>query len=114
DYEFVKDSGDLDECNGRFGATPEFPQGIYHYYITEEFPYISRLWRGTPDPSFFKRGPGPGGRGPRGTGFRSLPPGPPDVPTPQPRSAILEKRTSATDTLPASTDYRFALRDAGG
>ena len=75
DYEYVSGSGDLDECNGRFGVTPENPQGIYHYYITDEFPQLSRSWRGTPDASFFKRGPGgpggpggggPGGRGPRG------------------------------------------------
>ena len=70
DYEYIKGSGDLDECNGRFGVTPEFPQGTYHYYLTEEFPYIGRLWRGTPDPSFFKRGPGPR-PGPRGPRFRS-------------------------------------------
>lgn len=62
DYEYVTSSGDLDECNGRFGVTPEYPQGIYHYYITEEFPQLARLWRGTPDASFFKqRGGGPGG-----------------------------------------------------
>jgi YHYH protein len=59
DFEYIKDSGDLDECNGRFGVTPEFPQGTYHYYITDEFPWISRVWRGTPDPSFMKRPPGP-------------------------------------------------------
>jgi len=85
DYEFVKGSGDLDECNGRFGITPEFPQGTYYYCLTEEFPFASRLWRGTPDASFMKRGPGPGGpgggkgkdgkkKGPPGQG---RPPGPP-------------------------------------
>src|SRR5437879_2356041 len=31
DYEYVKGSGDLDECNGRFGVSPEHPEGIYHY-----------------------------------------------------------------------------------
>ncbi len=75
DHEYVSGSGDLDEFNGRFGVTPEYPQGIYHYYITDEFPQLARSWRGTPDASFFKRGPGgpggpggggPGGRGPRG------------------------------------------------
>lgn len=66
DYEYVAGSGDLDECNGRFGVTPEYSQGIYHYYITEEFPQLSRQWRGTPDASFFKRGGGPGGPGGRG------------------------------------------------
>lgn len=64
DYEYVAGSGDLDECNGRFGVTPEYPQGIYHYYITEEFPQLARQWRGTPDASFFKpRDGGPGGPG---------------------------------------------------
>ncbi|HYR58357.1 MAG TPA: YHYH protein [Chthoniobacteraceae bacterium] len=62
DFEFVKGSGDLDECNGRFGVTPEFPQGAYHYYVVDEFPFIARTWRGTPDQSFAKMG-GPGGPG---------------------------------------------------
>jgi hypothetical protein len=67
DWEFVKGTGDLDECNGCFGVTPEYPQGIYHYHLTDEFPYISRLFRGTPDSSF-QKGPGPGfaRRGPGG------------------------------------------------
>jgi hypothetical protein len=60
DWEYVAGSGDLDECNGRVGVTPEFPDGIYHYYILNEFPFIARSWRGTPDDSFQKRrGPGP-------------------------------------------------------
>lgn len=46
DYEYVAGSGDLDECNGRFGVTPEFPSGIYHYYITETFPFIQRCVKG--------------------------------------------------------------------
>jgi hypothetical protein len=81
DYEFLSGSGDLDECNGRFGVTPEYPQGIYHYCITMEFPQLPRQWRGTPDQSFFKRGPGPGGPG--GPGGRR-PPGPriPGAPPP--------------------------------
>lgn len=62
DYEYVADAGDLDECNGRFGVTPEYPDGIYHYVITEQFPFIPRGYKGTPDRSFQRRGPGPGGR----------------------------------------------------
>lgn len=60
DFEYVAGLGDLDECNGRFGVTPEFPQGVYHYHITPTFPLISRLWKGTADPSFQKQGPPPG------------------------------------------------------
>ena len=46
DYEYVTDSGDLDECNGRTGVTPEFPNGIYHYYATDTFPYLQRCMKG--------------------------------------------------------------------
>ncbi|MBI1314428.1 YHYH protein [bacterium] len=68
DYEFVDRLGDLDECNGRFCVTPEFPQGTYAYFLTRDWPVIPRLFRGTPDQGFQNRMP-PGGRG----GF---PPGP--------------------------------------
>jgi hypothetical protein len=91
DFEYVPDSGNLDECNGRTGVTLEYPQGTYYYCITENFPWISRLWHGTPDPTFFKqRGPGPGpGAGP-GLGQGQRPQGrpgqrggpPPDSPPP--------------------------------
>ena len=60
DFEFVKGAGDLDECNGRFGVTLEFPQGTYYYVLTEDWPFIPRQFKGTPDASFIRRGP-PGG-----------------------------------------------------
>jgi hypothetical protein len=47
DFEYVEGLGDLDKCNGRLGVTPEFPNGIYHYYITTGFPYIQRCIKGT-------------------------------------------------------------------
>lgn len=34
DYKYVPGSGDLDEHNGRFAVTPEYPNGIYAYYTT--------------------------------------------------------------------------------
>ena len=46
DYEYVAGSGDLDECNGRTGVTPEFPQGTYHYYATDSYPYLQRCVKG--------------------------------------------------------------------
>lgn len=46
DWEYVAGSGDLDECNGRVGVTPEFPEGIYHYYATDTYPYLQRCVRG--------------------------------------------------------------------
>jgi len=47
DYEYVAGSGDLDECNGRTGVTPEFPGGTYHYLITDSYPFIQRCVKGT-------------------------------------------------------------------
>ena len=39
DYEYTE-SGDLDEYNGRFCVTPEFPNGTYAYFATKTtFPY---------------------------------------------------------------------------
>lgn len=46
DYDYIAGSGDLDQYNGRFAVTPEFPQGTYAYYTTIDsngvpaFPYI--------------------------------------------------------------------------
>ncbi len=47
DYEYVANLGDLDQCNGRTGVTPEFPNGIYHYLITATFPFVHRCVKGT-------------------------------------------------------------------
>ena len=39
DYEYSAD-GDLDEYNGRFCVTPEFPEGTYAYFATKDvYPY---------------------------------------------------------------------------
>ena len=46
DYTYTHKSGTLDENNGRFCITPEFPQGTYAYFITidsnqtPQYPYI--------------------------------------------------------------------------
>jgi len=78
DYQYVKGSGDLDECNGMFCKTPEFPDGTYAYFLTEDWPVIPRKFKGTPSNDFAK-GPGRGGNrgrrfGPR-FGPRHRPPG---------------------------------------
>ena len=46
DFEYIENHGDLDECNGRVGVTPEFPDGIYYYVVTDDFPYFSRCLKG--------------------------------------------------------------------
>lgn len=58
DFEYVAGLGDLDECNGRSGVTPEYPGGTYYYVLTKEYPYVPRAFRGTPDETFLRRGPG--------------------------------------------------------
>lgn len=48
DYEYIFGLGDLDQYNGRFCKTPEYPDGTYAYFVTIEgntfgtpkFPYI--------------------------------------------------------------------------
>jgi len=52
DYEYKADYGDLDECNGRTGVTPEFPEGTYYYVVSDEFPSASRCFMGTPSDDF--------------------------------------------------------------
>lgn len=54
DFEYNGSMGGclLDQCNGRFGITPEFPNGTYYYVMTAEFPVVPRCFAGTPDLSF--------------------------------------------------------------
>lgn len=52
DYEWTDGDGDLDECNGRTGVTPEFPGGTYYYVITSDFPIIPNCFKGTPSDDF--------------------------------------------------------------
>ena len=54
DHEHAAGHGDLDEFNGRFAVTPEYPTGTYAYHVTIEedgtpaFPYIlAGQFRGT-------------------------------------------------------------------
>ena len=58
DYQYVMGAGTLDECNGRFVKTPEFPQGTYAYFLTQRFPVIPRCFKGTPSQDFEVRIPG--------------------------------------------------------
>ena len=57
DFEYEEGFGDLDECNGRLGVTPEFPEGIYYYVVTDEFPFFTRCLKG----EFVAGGGGGGG-----------------------------------------------------
>ena len=77
DYEYVPGSGDLDECNGRFTVTPEYPEGTYAYFMTEAWPVVPRNFRGSPSADFMHGPPSGGGeRGGHGArGFTQRGPG---------------------------------------
>ncbi|MDZ4758322.1 MAG: YHYH protein, partial [Bacteroidota bacterium] len=72
DYLYTNGSGDLDDHNGRFCVTPDYPNGIYAYFVT-----IDSLYNGeypyTPGPTYYgtvqqgNMGPGSGHNTP-GTG----------------------------------------------
>lgn len=46
DYDYVAGAGDLDQYNGRFTVTPDYPSGTYAYFVTLDaqgapaFPYL--------------------------------------------------------------------------
>ena len=87
DWNYVDGLGDLDECNGRFGPTPEYPEGIYHYVSTPlsgsptlvtdtngdqvgmiGFPYFLLCYHGVADIDSQSVGGGQGGGPPGGGG----------------------------------------------
>tara|TARA_B100000900_G_scaffold46734_2_gene34752 strand:- start:4198 stop:6429 length:2232 start_codon:yes stop_codon:yes gene_type:complete len=70
DYEYVEGLGDLDVCNGHFGPTPDFPNGIYHYHSTMVngegemgFPYFLICYRGVVDEALLGGGGNGNGNG---------------------------------------------------
>lgn len=45
-------SDELDECSGHVGPTPEFPEGIYHYHLTQDrSPYTVDCYHGVVESS---------------------------------------------------------------
>lgn len=65
DYEYVSGLSDLDECNGRWGKTPE-RDNEYYYLITDNFPSVPLCFSGTPSKDFQKMRGGRPGRRPGG------------------------------------------------
>ena len=58
DYAYVAGSGDLDQCNGIWLVTQDYPAGSYAYVLTADYPVVPRCLSGTPDASFGPFGPG--------------------------------------------------------
>ena len=64
DYQYIENSGDLDQCNGMV------VNNQYGYYVTDSYPWVLNCFIGTVDNSFSKNmGGGTGPGGPPGGGF---------------------------------------------
>ncbi|MFK7916954.1 MAG: YHYH protein [Ilumatobacter sp.] len=62
-------SDELDECSGHVGPTPEFPEGIYHYHLTEDrSPYTVDCYHGVIESSGTGDAGGPADGGPPADG----------------------------------------------
>ena len=65
DYEYLEGLGHLDQCNGRTGVTPEYPDGAYYYVATLSWPFFGRCFTGALADSFVVA---PAGGGPAAPG----------------------------------------------
>ena len=54
DYEYVRGAGDLDACNGTEVTTPDYPRGVYAYFLTRDFPVVPRCLVGKVGKGFKK------------------------------------------------------------
>jgi hypothetical protein len=91
-------SADLDEYHGHSHATPDYPQGIYHYHTTYDSPYINgNGFYGTAGTVQFNA-PAPAVTN---SPTASPTPTPSPVPTPPPNDADGDGVLDATDNCPA-------------
>lgn len=60
---------DLDACNAHFGPTPEFPDGVTHYHLSETAPYSIDCYVGEVEAGGGMMGPPGGMMGPPGGGM---------------------------------------------
>jgi len=52
DYEYIENSGTLDEHNGRYCVTPEYPNGTYAYFVTIN-EYLDPIFPYTIGPDYY-------------------------------------------------------------
>lgn len=55
DYKYVEGAGHLDKCNGTKVTTKDYPNGVYAYFLTEEFPVVPRCLIGKIGKGFKKK-----------------------------------------------------------
>ena len=71
DHEYISGSGDLDEYNGRYCITPEYPNGTYAYFVTIDA-NLDPVYPYTPGPYYYGVAQGSGNLGP-GSGHNTIP-----------------------------------------
>ena len=71
DYEYESSSGDLDEYNGRYCITPEYPNGTYAYFVTIDT-NLDPVYPYTPGPYYYGVAQGGGNLG-LGSGHNTIP-----------------------------------------
>ena len=71
DHEYITGSGDLDEYNGRYCITPEYPNGIYAYFVTIDA-NLDPVYPYTPGPYYYGIAQGSGNLGPQ-SGHATIP-----------------------------------------
>lgn len=54
DYIYDRTRGNLDACNGRYTITPEYPNGTYAYFLTDNWPVLPQCFRAKPSTDFLK------------------------------------------------------------
>jgi hypothetical protein len=67
-------NADLDECHGHMGPVPGGTAPVYHYHMTEEFPYSLGCFKGEIDLDKLRRSAGMGPQGRNGPPPRRGPP----------------------------------------
>tara|TARA_B100001250_G_scaffold295229_1_gene256804 strand:+ start:2784 stop:3866 length:1083 start_codon:yes stop_codon:yes gene_type:complete len=72
DFEYMVGLGDLDEYNGRYCVTPEYPNGIYAYFVTIDANF-DPVYPYTPGPYYYGIAQGNGNLGPQ-SGHHIIPP----------------------------------------
>jgi len=71
DNEFFSGLGDLDEYNGRFCITPDYPNGIYAYFVTVDA-NLDPVYPYTPGPYYYGIAQSSGNLGPQ-SGHHTIP-----------------------------------------
>jgi hypothetical protein len=109
DYVYTAGSGDLDEHNGRFCITPDYPSGIYCYFVTIDA-QLNPVYPFAIGPTYYGTVPA-GNTGPNG-GHNTISETT-TVYTPSSAVAEIENATIKFEVLPNPVqDYAFIYMDA--